>query len=80
MDGRISAMFDIIKHCILLFAAIAKVVYFLNAPAPSSPFSLFPHYCWAPRGSSLLVPSAQNINTQLSVKGSTYLRSFVECW
>ena len=63
-----------------LFAAIVKVVYFLNAPAPSSPFSLFSHYCWAPRGSSLLVPSAQNINTQLSVKGSTYLRSFVECW
>ena len=63
-----------------LCAAIVKVVYFLNAPAPSSPFSLFSHYCWAPRGSSLLVPSAQNINTQLSVKGSTYLRSFVECW
>ena len=63
-----------------LCAAIVKVVYFLNAPAPSSPFSLFSHYCWAPRGSSLLVPTAQNINTQLSVKGSTYLRSFVECW
>ena len=81
MDNGWSDMLSSTLHSpYSLFAAIVKVVYFLNAPAPSSPFSLFSHYCWAPRGSSLLVPSAQNINTQLSVKGSTYLRSFVECW